>query len=125
MVKNAIGHALGNLEGITAHLEPPTHRTTRRNDVSIVSRSGPIRSEEFDVTIVSLASQAVSAAVLPSQLAQDLGPLQLATKRAHKHLDSVSSTKKRLEPALDAPRPSRHRPFTPLGFSLGGLKESV
>ncbi len=24
VVKNAIGHALGNLEGITAHLEPPT-----------------------------------------------------------------------------------------------------
>ena len=67
VVKNAIGHALGSLEVITTRLEPPTHGITRRNDISIVSRSGPIRSEESDVTIVSLASQAASAAVyLPS-----------------------------------------------------------
>ena len=33
-------------------------------------------------------------------------------------VDSVASTKKRLEPALDAPMPSRHRPFPPLVFKL-------
>jgi len=71
-----------------------------------------------------LASQAALAAV--SQLAQDLGPLQLATKLTRKHLDSVASTEtqNRLEPALNASRLSRHRPFTPLVFSLGGLMES-
>ncbi len=76
----------------------------------------PIRSEEFDVTMVSLASQAALAAVLPSQLAQDLGHPEFATKLAHKHLDSIALTKKRLKAALDASRPSRHRPFTPLIF---------
>ena len=44
-VKNAIGNALGSLQGITARLEPPTHGASRRNDIRNVSRSGPIRSE--------------------------------------------------------------------------------
>ena len=57
-VKHAIGNALGSLQGITARLEPPTHGANRRNDISIVSRSGSIRSKEFDISVVSLASQA-------------------------------------------------------------------
>jgi len=91
---------------------------------SIISRSGPIRSEEFDINVVSLASQAALAAALPSQVTQHLVPLQLATQLAHKHLDSFASTNRRLKPALDAPRPSRHRPFTRLVLSWGGLMES-
>ena len=123
-VKNAIGNALGTLHGITARLEPPTHGTSRRNDISIVSRSGPIRSEEFDISVVSLASQAARAAVAPPQTTQDPTPLALASILANKHLDSTASAKRRREPALDAPRPAQHRPFTPFIFSLGGLMES-
>ena len=123
-VKNAIGNALGTLYGITARLEPPTHGTSRRNDISIVIRSGPIRSEEFDISVVSLASQAARAAVAPPQTTQDATPLALAPILAHKHLDSVASAKRRLEPALDAPRPTQHRPFAPLIFSLDELMET-
>ena len=74
--------------------------------------------------MVSLASQAARSAVPPPQTTQDATPIALASILAHKHLDSIASAKRRLEPALDAPRPSQHRPFTPLIFSLGGLMES-
>ena len=123
-VKNTIGNALGTLQGLTASLEPPTHGANRRNDISIVSRSGPLRSKEFDISVVSLASQATRTIVAPPQMNQDATPLSIGAVLAHKHLDSTASAKRRLEPALDAPRPTQHHPFTPLIFSLGGLMES-
>jgi hypothetical protein len=122
-VKNAIGSALGSLKGITARLEPPTHGTTRRNDISIVSRSGPIRSEEFDISITSLASQTALEATVAPGATEDATALSTAALLANKHLDSIARAKNRFEPALSAPRPSQHRPFTPLVFSVGGLME--
>ncbi len=63
--KGMIGNALSTLEGVQVRLEPLVLGTARRNDIRITgSRPASLSTQEFDLTIVSMASQQARAAVI-------------------------------------------------------------
>jgi len=99
----------------------------RRNDIRITGcRSSGVSSEEFDITITSLASQATLDASLPSSSTEDASAFATATELVHKHLHTLAEAKLRHQPVPTAMSIFSHLktiPFTPLVFSLGGMME--
>jgi hypothetical protein len=64
--RRTIGTALATLEGVQVYLEPLITGVQRRNDISFTgSAASGLSSEDIDITIVSLASQAAQTATPP------------------------------------------------------------
>lgn len=117
-VKKAIGDALEGMAGVSVELEPAIGMTRRRNGVRISeSRESGIASHEYDVPVVSLASQAAQAAYLPPS-SEETSITGTAYATASGYLASVSAEKRR-----NLPHRPPMVPFTPIIFSLGGLME--
>ncbi|RSH94163.1 hypothetical protein EHS25_003966 [Saitozyma podzolica] len=85
--KHTIGTALATLAGVQVHLEPLITGTQRRNDIRITgSASSGLSSEDIDITITSLASQASQTATLPLAATEDDSMTERTAKLVAKHL---------------------------------------
>ncbi len=115
--KGIIGQALSTVEGVQIRLEPLIPNSQRRNDIRITgSRASGLASQEFDLTIVSLANQASEATNLQPTTPGDASALKKSAGIIRKYLGSVATPKRfRGQPsrlAFQAPR-----------FTLGGMLE--
>jgi len=99
-------------------LEPLILGSQRRNDIRITgSRHSALFTEEFDLTVVSLASQDSQATDLPSSTSEDAPAASRSSQLIHKHLSSVAAAKRRSHPPGLV--------FRPPAFSLGGMMEKT
>jgi hypothetical protein len=115
-VKRAIGGALRVIEGMQVDLEPLIGTTSRRNDIRITgSRQSGLSNQEYDVTVVSLATQDARNTYLPPT-AEPPARLDRSYALINRHLNSLAHQKRHS-------LPQSHIPFTPLVFTLGGLMD--
>jgi hypothetical protein len=115
--KYAIGAALSTVEGVQVRVEPLITGTNRSDDIRITgSHSSGLASEDFDITIVSLASQVSRGSMLPITTSGDDSVADRTAKLIHKYLGSLAEEKRCRHPIGD-------RPFRPLVLSLGGIME--
>lgn len=116
-VKRVLTEALGRLPGVQATMEPFIGRTYRRNDIKVTgSRESGISSCEYDITVISLATQQARSTSLP--LLEGVSPLEHTAAVVDKHLDSVAERKRRRLPE------GVTVPFYPIVFSLGGRMDA-
>jgi hypothetical protein len=109
----AVGHTLPPSPQATptsTSQRPYTHGTAPPD------RPPPALSEDIDITILSLASQAFQIATLPLAVTKDDPMAERTSKRAEMHLDAVAREKRRRHPS--------DRPFKPSVLSLGGRMEA-
>jgi hypothetical protein len=98
----AIGAALATVEGVQVHLEPINSDTQCRDDISIIgSAARGLSSEDIDLTILSLASQASQTATLPLKATEDDFMAQRSTKLVDNHLGAVAREKTTLQLRTD------------------------
>ncbi|GFZ50366.1 hypothetical protein JCM24511_08123, partial [Saitozyma sp. JCM 24511] len=88
---NAVGTAVGTVEGVQVHLEPLINRTQRRKDIRITgSASSGLSSEDIDITIIPLASQDSQSATLPLATNEDDPVAERTANLIEKHLNAVA-----------------------------------
>jgi hypothetical protein len=101
--KRIIGQALASTPGTRVRLESPGHRTSRRNDIQVITLLGSqatgLANAEYDLTVVCLANNEARSTSLPEQ---DHNPSRLVDK----YLDSVADHKVRHpQPAISRSTP--------------------
>ena len=118
LVKKAIAGTLSSMEGVRVELEPSIGTTRRRNDIRVIgSRQSGIGSQEYDITVISLATQQARSTYLPPSVREGTSPTNQTTALINKHLQAIANEKRN-----NLPEPS-DVPFTPLVFTLGGLMD--
>ncbi|RSH83679.1 hypothetical protein EHS25_005583 [Saitozyma podzolica] len=89
-----------------------------QNDIrSTGSASSGLGSEDLDITIVSLVSQASHTTTLPLFTTEDNSAAERTTKLVQKYLNTVAREKRRRHPPSD-------QPFRRFVISLGGMMET-
>jgi hypothetical protein len=117
-IKRTIANTLSTLPDTQVHLEPFIANTARRNDISITgSRQSGMASHEYDITVVSLATQQARGVGPPPGTTGTTAEVALAT--AQRFLATIAREKR-----LRMPEGSTV-PFTPLVFTVGGLMEKT
>ena len=97
--------------------EPVGDEGASRNDLRIDgSRQSGLGNKDFDLTIVSLSSQASPSTNLPPTGSTERLQAQRTEEIIQKHLDSVARFKTRHQPSPSVP-------FQSPVFSLGGMME--
>lgn len=116
-VKRAIATALNQVEGVRVEVEPHIGETRRRNDIRVTgSEVSGLANHEYDVTVVSLATEDAVNTFLPPSLLPTT-PAERAHALITKFLTSKADEKKRRMPASNIA-------FSPLVFTVGGLMDA-
>ncbi|BEI97702.1 hypothetical protein CcaverHIS631_0300010, partial [Cutaneotrichosporon cavernicola] len=117
-VKRAIATSLSAIPDTQVHLEPFIANTQRRNDIRITgSRESGMASYEYDITVVSLATQQARATVVPHGTTGT--PAEQAMATVQRFLATIAREKSQHLPA------GATVPFTPLVFTVGGMMEKT
>lgn len=118
-VKRTITESLRKLPGVQVAMEPFIGETRRRNDIRVIgSREAGMCSGEYDVTVVSLATQLARSTFLPPR-AEGVSLHAHATALVDKHVEAIGAQKHRALPAGGA-----ELPFSAIVFTLGGRMDS-
>jgi hypothetical protein len=115
-VKYAIKRTLETIEGVRVAVEPYIANTNRRNDLLVTgSEASGMANQEYDITVVSLATQDSVETFIPPHI-QPIKPAE----KGHAYIRKFLATK-----AADKRKklPNGNVPFTPLVFTVGGMMD--
>jgi hypothetical protein len=115
-VKYAIKRTLETIEGVKVAVEPYIANTNRRNDLLVTgSEASGMANQEYDITVVSLATQDSVETYIPPHI-QPTKPAE----KGHVYIRKFLATK-----AADKRKklPNGNVPFTPLVFTVGGMMD--